>query len=42
MVCRLISALFLKFYHRDINGMPVINFFVCLELKRKTEFFKVP
>jgi len=32
---RPIAALCLKFYHRNINYMPAVKFFACLDLERK-------
>ncbi len=31
-----ISALYEKIYPRNINYMPVVNFFVCLDLEQKS------
>ncbi len=36
MYFRPISALYNKIYPRNINYMPVVNFFVCLDLERKS------
>ena len=36
MYFRPISALYEKIYPRNISYMPVVNFFVCLDLERKS------
>ncbi len=36
------SSLRSKFYPRNINYMSAVKFFACLDLERKTEFFKAP
>jgi len=36
MSFRPISSLYEKFYPRNINYMPVVKFFVCLDLERKS------
>ncbi len=39
---RPISALYEKFYPRNIIYMPAVKFSVCLDLERKSKFFKAP
>jgi hypothetical protein len=34
------SALCSKFYPRNINYMPVVKFFACLDFERKSKFCK--
>ncbi len=39
---RPISSLCSKFNPRNIRHMPAVKFFACLDLERKSSFFKAP